>query len=106
MAHLLQMGWPLVVLTDPDPGQAEAVLSEHRPGVIETFPNTFILWERLASAPSHPFRNVRWFLNTFDAMHPRTRNELLESSSRRVAAYIQMYGQTETGPITLRFYLR
>ena len=106
MAGLLKMGWPLVVLTDAEPGHAEAVLSEHRPGVIETFPNTFILWEEMASSASRPFRNVNWFLNTFDAMHPRTRNALLESSSRRVSSYIQMYGQTETGPVTMRVYPR
>lgn len=103
---LLKMGWPLVILTSPDSAHADAVLSEHRPGVIETFPNTFILWERLTSSSSRPFGNVRLFLNTFDAMHPRTRNALLESSSRRMPVYIQQYGQTETGPITLRAYPR
>jgi acyl-coenzyme A synthetase/AMP-(fatty) acid ligase len=106
VANVLKMGWPLVVLTDPEPAHAEAVLTEHRPGVVETFPNTFILWEEMASSAARPFANVSWFLNTFDAMHPRARNALLESSSRRMPRYIQMYGQTETGPVTLRVYPR
>jgi len=106
MAGLLKMGWPLLILTNPEPSHAEAVFCEYKPGVVETFPNTFMLWERIASGSSRPFRNVRWFLNTFDAIHPRTRDALVESSSRRMPIYIQQYGQTETGPITLRFYPR
>lgn len=106
VASLLLMRWSLVIVTDPDPAHVDAVFAEYKPGVIETFPNTYILWERLLSSSSRPFANARFFLNTFDAMHPRTLQALLSGSSRRGATYLQLYGQTETGPITARFYPR
>lgn len=102
----LRMGWPLLALTNPSPGNADAFFSEYRPGVLETFPNVFILWRRLASSSSGPFHNVRWFMNTFDAMHPPAREEMLAASRRRGAIYLQVYGQTETGPVTVRIYPR
>jgi acyl-coenzyme A synthetase/AMP-(fatty) acid ligase len=106
ITSILLMRWSLVALTDPTPGNVDAVFSEHRPGVIETFPNTFILWEQLLASPARPLSSARWFLSTFDAMHPRTLEALLEGSSHRRAAYAQLYGQTETGPITWRIYTR
>lgn len=106
ITSMLIMRWSLVALTDPAPSNVDAVFSEHRPGVIETFPNTFILWESLLSSPTKPLSSARWFISTFDAMHPRTLQALLDGSSRRNAGYAQLYGQTETGPITARVYTR
>jgi acyl-coenzyme A synthetase/AMP-(fatty) acid ligase len=103
---LMAMRWSLVVITDPAPSNVDAVFCEYRPGVVETFPNTFMLWESLLASPSRPLGGARLFCNTFDAMHPRTMRALLDGSSRRNALYIQLYGQTETGPITTRFYTR
>ncbi|HMI81717.1 MAG TPA: AMP-binding protein, partial [Solirubrobacterales bacterium] len=45
LTSLLAMRWQLVVVTDPDPAHVDAVFSAHRPGVVETFPNVFMLWE-------------------------------------------------------------
>jgi len=103
---LMAMRWSLVVVTDPTPSHVDAVFSEYRPGVIETFPNVFILWESLLESPTRPLSTARLFFNTFDAMHPRTMRALLDGSSRKNPLYIQQYGQTETGPITTRFYTR
>lgn len=106
LTSLMAMGWSLVVVTDPDPGHVDAVFSEYRPGVIETFPNVFMLWEGLLDSPTRPLSSARLFFNTFDAMHPRTMRALLDGSARRSPLYIQQYGQTETGPITTRLYTR
>lgn len=106
LTSLMAIGWSLVVVSDPDPAHVDAVFSEHRPGVIETFPNVFMLWEKLLESPTRPLSSARLFFNTFDAMHPRTLRALLDGSARRSPLHIQQYGQTETGPITTRLYTR
>ncbi|GHE12651.1 putative fatty-acid-CoA ligase FadD [Streptomyces alanosinicus] len=92
-------GNPLLVMVDEDPATAGALFAEYRPGIVETQPNTFVDWEVLAGAPGAPLGNVRIFAATFDAMHPRTVQTLLGASRRRKPRFIQLYGQTETGPV-------
>ncbi len=80
------------------------MFADFRPGAIETHPNTFINWEVLAEDEDQPLANVRYFISTFDAIHPRTVRRLLSASRRRMPIYLQGYGQTETGPVTIRPY--
>ncbi|MFF8770292.1 class I adenylate-forming enzyme family protein [Kitasatospora sp. NPDC015120] len=103
---VISRGQHTVVLTDPDPRKAADLLSETRPGLLEAHPNILIQWEALADDPRGPLANVRYFINTFDAMHPRTIRILLGASRRRMPVYVQGYGQSETGPVCLRPYTR
>src|SRR4051812_5704878 len=68
----LHYGSPLLALVDHDPAAVGPHLVRARPGIVETHPNTFVLWEDLADAPGAPLRSVRCFGSTFDAIHPRT----------------------------------
>lgn len=104
-AGLLLAGWPAVVLSDPDPETAGALFEKHRPGVIESHPNTLIQWQSLA-ARGGAFDNVRVFTSTFDAAHHSVIERLVASSRRRNVMYLQVYGQSEVGPITMRPYPR
>jgi fatty acid CoA ligase FadD22 len=103
---LLHFGSPLLMLVDPDPASAGPLLAEHRPGIVETHPNTFVLWEELADAPGAPLSRVRSYGSTFDAIHPRTVQRLLGASRRRSPWLIQLYGQSETGPVAFQVYSR
>lgn len=100
MLALLALGLPLGFLTDPSPENAARMLRRVRPGVVETVPNVFIRWEQLAEQEPGLFAGVRLFLSSFDAAHPRTIRALLAAAPR--ARYLQAYGQTETGPITVK----
>jgi acyl-coenzyme A synthetase/AMP-(fatty) acid ligase len=104
-AGLLLAGWPAVVLSDPDPEAAGVLFERHRPGVVESHPNTLIEWQGLADRGG-AFDNVRVFTSTFDAAHPSVIDRLLASSRRGGAMYLQVYGQSEVGPITIRPYSR
>ncbi|MEV7090766.1 AMP-binding protein [Streptomyces sp. NPDC093085] len=103
---LLHFGSPLLLLVDPDPASAGPLLARHRPGIVETHPNTFVLWEELADAPGAPLSWVRSYGSTFDAIHPRTVQRLLGASRRRAPWLVQLYGQSETGPVAFQWYSR
>ncbi|MHA5053584.1 class I adenylate-forming enzyme family protein [Streptomyces sp. SD15] len=103
---LLRFGSPLVLITDPDPATVGPLLARHRPGIVETHPNTFVLWEELADAPGAPLSRVRSYGSTFDAIHPRTVRRLLDASRRRAPWLIQLYGQSETGPVAFQWFTR
>ncbi len=98
----LKLSWPIVLLTDATPESAAEIMARWRPGIVETFPNVFLLWEELADHPAGPLQNAKYFVNTFDAPHPRTIQRLLDASRRRTPYWLQGYGTTETGPITIR----
>ncbi|MGK5630179.1 AMP-binding protein [Streptomyces sp. URMC 123] len=101
----LALGVPLGFLTDPAPANAARMLGLVRPGFVETVPNAFIRWEEIADGRPDLLASVRMFLSTFDAAHPRTVRTLL-AAGRPGARYVQIYGQSETGPVAMRFHRR
>lgn len=97
---------PFAFLVDHSVDTVRDVFTSFRPGLVETHPNTFIQWESLADDPTRPLSSARYYINTFDAIHPRTVQVLLAASDHRFPLYFQAYGQTESGPITVRIYTR
>lgn len=102
----LHYGNPLVIAADHRPESVGPLLTRTRPGYVETHPNTYIEWERLAGDPDAPLSSIRVFGGTFDAIHPRTIRGLLAASRRRRPLFVQLYGQSETGPLTVRYHTR
>lgn len=96
----------VVVVADADPDRAEPVLRAHPPTTLEALPSTFLRWQPMAERPDNPFRDVRLYVNTFDAVHPPTVRAFLGASARRHPLWVQVWGQTETGPLTFRFLTR
>jgi acyl-coenzyme A synthetase/AMP-(fatty) acid ligase len=103
---ILHRGLPAVVLADPSPKNVASVFAKTKPSVVETFPNCFITWEELADDPRAPLSNVVCYCSTFDALHPRTVRRLLGASRRRLPVMVQLYGQSETGPVAVRMYTK
>jgi acyl-coenzyme A synthetase/AMP-(fatty) acid ligase len=102
----LHYGSPLLAMVDHDPASVGPLLRKARPGIVETHPNTFVLWEELAGAPGGPLASVRSYGSTFDAIHPSTVRRLLHASTRRGAWLVQLYGQSETGPVAASVFTR
>ncbi|MGX7824480.1 class I adenylate-forming enzyme family protein [Actinokineospora sp. 24-640] len=92
----------VVVLGSDDP----AVLDAHRPTTLEALPATYVRWQGLAKRDDNPFDDVRLFVSTFDAMHPPTVRAFLGATRRKRPLWVQVWGQTETGPMTFRFLTR
>ncbi|HEY0452167.1 class I adenylate-forming enzyme family protein [Actinophytocola sp.] len=104
MALALFKAMPVLLVNKPGPNDVAEFFLEHRPGLIEALPNSFMEWEGLTDDPRKPFASVRYFSSTFDAIHPRTISRLLESSERRAPLFFQIYGQSEVGPAVGRPY--
>ena len=104
LAMSLLRGCPLAILRGTDLEHTAQVLGGFRPGIVEAHPNTFMEWEPLAEDPRRPLANVTLFSSTFDALHPRTVRRMFAATDRRRPAFVQLYGQSEVGPITIRTY--
>jgi acyl-coenzyme A synthetase/AMP-(fatty) acid ligase len=106
LALCLAKGLPVLLMKESDNDQVARFFLEHRPGLIEAVPNSFMAWEELTDDPRRPFASVKYFSSTFDAMHPRTISRFLASSRRRRPLFFQIYGQSEVGPAVGRPYYR
>lgn len=106
LAISLFRGFPIVMLADSDPGPVGDLFAQLRPGILEAHPNTFMQWEELAEDPRGPLSNVKLFSSTFDALHPRAVQRLLQSTRRHAPHFAQLYGQSEVGPVVARSFTR
>ncbi|TXL89608.1 AMP-binding protein [Streptomyces sp. IB2014 016-6] len=106
MSLCLFRSMPVLLVNEGAPDDVADFFAEHRPGLIEALPNSFLAWESLADDPRKPFASVKYFSSTFDALHPRTVRRLLGSSERRTPQFFQIYGQSEVGPAVGRPYFR
>lgn len=96
----------LLAMSSPHPDYVRGPLADLGPTVVETLPNMFLSWERLAREPARPFRNVRLFVNSFDAIHTRTIRTLLNASDHPFPLWVQAWSQTENGAVAVRPYTR
>jgi acyl-coenzyme A synthetase/AMP-(fatty) acid ligase len=97
----LNLGVPFLGITSPSLTSVREALLRYRPQSLEAQPNMFLRWEPLARETPNPFSPVERYISSFDAIHPRTVRILLEASDHPNPSFIQAYGQTETGPVTV-----
>lgn len=99
-------GTPLLGIGKPDDDTIMRLFPRYRPTILESHPNNFMGWEHLIDDPSEPFSSIRLYFNSFDAMHPRTIQALLDASKRDHPVWLQCYGMTETQVVSVRPYTR
>ncbi|UNS99833.1 AMP-binding protein [Streptomyces tubbatahanensis] len=96
----------IAILTTQDPDVADPLLRAHPPTLVEALPSAYVRFQPLTARLDNPFRRVRLFISTYDAMHPPTLRAYLRASAHRAPLWMQGWGQTETGPLTFRFHTR
>jgi acyl-coenzyme A synthetase/AMP-(fatty) acid ligase len=96
----------VVIVSNHDSAHARAVLSVHPPTILEAIPSAFVRWRPMAEASEHPFRAVRLYVSTYDAVHPPVVRTFLGASQRPLPIFAQVWGQTETGPLSMRLFTR
>lgn len=96
----------VLIVSDDRPERAVPFLRTHPPTTLEALPCSYLRWQEAARAHDPAFGRVRLFLNTFDAVHPPTVRAFLAATRRRHPIWLQGWGQSETGPLTFRFFSR
>lgn len=96
----------MLMLSQPLSPVVKRLLLANAPTVVETLPNVYLAWEDMAREACRPFRHVRVFVNSFDAIHTRTIRTFLDATDRRLPIWVQSWSQSEAGAIVIRPYLR
>ncbi|WP_028049588.1 class I adenylate-forming enzyme family protein [Cellulomonas sp. URHD0024] len=97
-----QLRWApkrLVIASSHDAADVERVLETHRPSTVEATPNVFQSWVPLLRRRPELFGHVRYYMNTFDMMHPSIARQFLQASRRTMPMWAHSWGQSEVGPI-------
>jgi acyl-coenzyme A synthetase/AMP-(fatty) acid ligase len=106
LAAIAAAGPKLVLMSELDESSAKPVLDEHRPTIVSTSPNAYLRWEWMTDEPSRPFKNVRLYFSTYDAIHARTVRRFLGASGHRFPVWFQALGQSEVGPVAVALHTR
>lgn len=96
----------LVVASSHDVADVEGVLEHHPVTMLEATPNVFQHWLPLVNRRPELFAQVRYFMNTFDMMHPHIARPFVNASRRRAVVWAHSWGQSEVGPIAGRAHGR
>ncbi|MFI9122707.1 class I adenylate-forming enzyme family protein [Streptomyces bikiniensis] len=88
------------------PETADLLLRAHPPTVVEALPARYVRLRPLTRRLDNPFRDVRTYISTYDAVHPPVVRAYLWASARRGPVWMQGWGQSETGPLTFAFHTR
>lgn len=106
---MAQMRWApkaLVIASSHEAEDVERVLERARPTTIEATPNVFQHWVPLVRRRPELFARVRYYMNTFDLMHPSIARPFVNASERRFVLWGHSWGQSEVGPMAGFGYTR
>ncbi|HEM6393369.1 TPA: acyl-CoA synthetase [Streptococcus suis] len=104
VSSAIGLGFPLYPLSSARKDDVERALALHRPSALETHPNNFVQWARLAKEKPEVFSSIRYYHSTFDAINIGTLRAFLEASKEQDPVFMQVYGQSECGPMILRYH--
>ena len=102
VSSLMFLGFPMMPLSNPDLASVEATFRAHPPYAVETHPNHFVQWRGLAQDKPELFKETKYFHSTFDAINGDTMASFLKAAKGNHPVFLQVYGQSECGPMILR----
>lgn len=106
ISSLMLMGFPFMPLSTAKTDTVEKMFLKYQPQAIETHPNHFVQWTELARKNPAVFAKTNYYHSTFDAINNATMLAFLEASDNEKAIFLQIYGQSECGPMILRPHTR
>jgi len=101
ISSLMSMGFPMMPLSRADSKTVSKMLKDYQPIALETHPNNFVQWASLAKNNPEVFSSVRYYHSTFDAINNATMVKFLQASKTNDPIFLQVYGQSECGPMIL-----
>ena len=102
VSSLMSLGFPMMPLSNPDLSSVEAAFRAHPPYAVETHPNHFVQWRGLAQGHPDLFKETKYFHSTFDAINGDSMASFLKAAKANHPVFLQVYGQSECGPMILR----
>lgn len=102
ISSLMSYGFSFLNIGDPREDNVEAMLRQYRPLALESHPNHLVRWTSLIDRDPSVFASVKYVHSTFDAVNKGTMLKYLNASGHRVPVYLQVYGQSECGPMVVR----
>lgn len=102
MSSLMLMGFPLLPLSTAERQTVEKLFLKYQPQAVETHPNHFVQWSDIARENPAVFAKTKYYHSTFDAINNATMSAFLEAYEGDDAIFLQIYGQSECGPMILK----
>lgn len=102
ISSLMAMGFPMMPLANAQSKHVLSMLEKNPPIALETHPNNFVQWSFAAKEHPQAFAGIRYYHSTFDAINNQTMAAFLEASADKKAIFLQVYGQSECGPMILK----
>lgn len=102
VSSLMSMGFPMMPLAYANVDKVSDMLINYQPIALETHPNNFVQWTRLAKNKPETFSSITYYHSTFDAINNATMTAFLKASEKNNPIFLQVYGQSECGPMILR----
>lgn len=106
ISSLMSYGYSFLNIGDPQEANVEAMLRTYRPIALESHPNHLVRWTSILNRDPSVFSSIKYLHSTFDAVNKGTMLKYLNASSHRMPVYLQVYGQSECGPMVLRPHTR
>lgn len=104
VSSAIGLGFPLLPLSSAKAQDLAKILENYRPMALETHPNNFVQWAQLARNNPSVFSSIQYYHSTFDAINIGTLRTFLEASKENSPIFMQVYGQSECGPMILRYH--
>ena len=102
VSSLMAMAFPMMPLASSDGPTVAQFLAKHQPIALETHPNNFVQWSFTAKKQPASFASIRYYHSTFDAINNKTMETFLKASQQVDPIFLQVYGQSECGPMILK----
>ncbi len=80
ISSAINLGFPIFPLSSAQASEVENQLKTYKPMALETHPNNFVQWARLAKESPAVFSSVKFYHSTFDAINKATMKAFLTAS--------------------------
>lgn len=106
VSSLMSMGFPFLPIASIKKENIEKVMKKHQPYAFETHPNDFVQLAITAKQNPEAFHSIKYLHSTFDAINKDTMATFLKCSKHEEPIFLQIYGQSECGPMILKAHTR
>ena len=85
VSSAIELGFSLYPLSSARKDDVERALALHRPSALETHPNNFVQWARMAKEKPEVSSSIRYYHSTYDAINIGT---LLKSNIQSLCRFM------------------